>query len=191
MAVARAHTEKMLFQDNVPPATGLDRNSEHPWYVLRVKTNREKSIASLLRQKGYIDFLPLYTESRRWSDRLKETQIPLFPGYVFCRFDAQQRLPILTTPGVIHAVGTNGVPEAVSDVEIAALQLAVTSGRLLQPWPFLKIGQRVMIQHGPLRHVEGILAEIKGDRKLIISISLLQRSVAVQMERADVRPAAA
>lgn len=169
----------------------ITRGVEHPWYVLRVKTNREKSIACLLRQKGYIDFLPLYTQSRRWSDRLKEMQLPLFPGYVFCRFDPNHKLPVLTTPGVLHAVGTGGIPEAVHETEMVALQLAVTSGRLLQPWPFLKIGQRVIIQHGPLRHVEGILSEIQGDRKLIISISLLQRSVAVQIERADVRPAAA
>lgn len=180
-----------MFSNKQAGETPASRTLQHPWYVLRVKTNREKSIASLLRQKGYIDFLPLYTESRCWSDRLKEMQLPLFPGYVFCRFDAQLRLPILTTPGVIHALGASGVPEPVNESEIAAIQLAVSSGRLMQPWPFLKIGQRVVVQHGPLRHVEGILSEIKGDRKLIISISLLQRSVAVQMERAEVRPAAA
>lgn len=175
----------------VADTAAANRISRHAWYVLRVKTNREKSVACLLRQKGYIDFLPLYTESRRWSDRLKEVQLPLFPGYVFCRFDPQYRLAILITPGVLHAVGAGGMPEPVSESEMAALQSAVASGRLLQPWPFLKVGQRVMIQHGPLRGVEGILSEIKGDRKLIISISLLQRSVAVPIERADVRPAAA
>lgn len=172
-------------------STGSDRSSEYPWFVLRVKTNREKSIACLLRQKGYVDFLPLYTEPRKWSDRIKEMQLPLFPGYVFCRFDAQHKLPVLTTPGIIHIVGAGGIPEPVNETEIAALQLAVTSGRFLEPWPFLKVGQRLTIQSGPLRNVEGILSEIKGERKLVLSITLLQRSVAVQIERTDVRPAAA
>jgi transcription antitermination factor NusG len=182
----------MFSQDlHVADMFAVNRSTEHPWYVLRVKTNREKSTAYLLRQKGYIDFLPLHTQSRRWSDRLKEMQLPLFPGYVFCRFDPRHRLPILTTPGVLHAVGIGGMPEPVNESEIAALQVAVASGRLLQPWPFLKIGERVIIQHGPLRQMEGILSEVRGDRKLIISITLLQRSVAVQIERADVRPAAA
>lgn len=165
--------------------------SEHPWYVLRVRTNREKAVASLLRHKGFVEFLPLYAVCRRWSDRTKEVEIPLFPGYVFCRFDAENRLPILTTPHVLHVVGNGGLPEPVDEGELNALQRVVASGLLLQPWPFLKIGERVIIQAGPLRNVEGILTEIKGHRNLIVSITLLQRSVAVCMERHAVRPAAA
>lgn len=165
--------------------------SEYPWYALQVKTSREKWIACLLRQKGYSEFLPLYTEARRWSDRVKELHVPLFPGYVFCRFNAERRMPILTTPGVIDVLGIAGVPEPVDESEINALQMVVDSGLLLKPWPFLRAGQRVVIQHGPLRNVEGILTEIKGDRNLVISVSLLQRSVAVQISRYEIRPAAA
>ena len=177
-----------------PPAREANepqRSSEHPWYVLRVKSNCEKFVACTLRHKGYTEFLPVCAEAHRWSDRLKEVQVPLFRGYVFCRFDAKRRLPILKIPGVIGAVGVGGVPEAVAEGEIAALQAVVASGLLLQPWPFLAVGERVVIQHGPLRHVQGMLTEIKGERKLVLSISLLQRSVAVQIDRADVRPVAA
>jgi transcription termination/antitermination protein NusG len=168
-----------------------EASSPHPWYVLRVRASREKSVASLLRHKGFTEFLPLYATYRRWSDRTKQVEVPLFPGYVFCRFDAEHRLPILTTPHVVHVVGTCGVPEPVDEAELTALQRVVASGLFLQPWPFLKIGQRLVIQEGPLRNVEGILTEIKGLRNLIVSITLLQRSVAVCIERAGVRPAAA
>jgi transcription antitermination factor NusG len=165
--------------------------SEYPWYVLRVKAGREKSVASLLRSKGFIEFLPLYVSCRRWSDRTKQIDLPLFPGYVFCRFDAYHRLPLLTTPGVSHILGMGGIPEPADEEEIAALQCVVRSGLLLQPWPFLRVGERVTLQEGPLRNVQGVLTEIKGARTLIVSITLLQRSVAVRVDRAEVRPAAA
>ena len=166
-----------------------DASVQHPWYVLRVRANREKSVASLLRDKGFTEFLPLYASYRCWADRTKKLEVPLFPGYVFCRFDAECRLPILTTPHVMHVVGMSGTPEAADEGEISALQRVVTSGLLLQPWPFLKLGERLIIQEGPLRNVEGILTEIKGARNLVLSITLLQRSVAVCIERAGVRPA--
>jgi transcription termination/antitermination protein NusG len=168
-----------------------DGNFQHPWYVLKVRASREKSVAALLRYKGFTEFLPLYATFRRWSDRTKQVEVPLFPGYVFCRFDAENRLPILTTPNVVHVVGMAGIPEPVDEGELTALQRVVASGLLMQPWPFLKVGQRLIIQEGPLRNVEGILSEIKGLRNLIVSITILQRSVAVCIERAGVRPAAA
>lgn len=168
-----------------------DEESQHPWYVLKVRASREKSVASLLRDKGFPEFLPLYATYRRWSDRTKKIAVPLFPGYVFCRFNPENRLPVLTTPHVMHVVGVGGIPEPVDEGEITALQQVVASGLLMQPWPFLKVGQRLIIQEGPLRNVEGILRDIKGRRNLIVSITLLQRSVAVCIERAGVRPAAA
>jgi transcription antitermination factor NusG len=165
--------------------------SQYPWYVLRAKAGREKSVASLLRSKDFIEFLPLYASCRRWSDRTRQVDLPLFPGYVFCRFDPYHRLPLLTTPGVLHILGMGGVPEPADEEEIAALQCVVRSGLLLQPWPFLKVGERVTIQEGPLRNVQGVLTEIKGVRNLVVSITLLQRSVAVCVDRTGVRPVAA
>lgn len=162
-----------------------------PWYALHVQARNEKAVASSLRSRGYSDFLPVYTCIRHWSDRLQEVELPLFPGYLFCRFDVNYRLPILTTPGVINIVGVGKLPHPVEEDEINALQVVVGSGLLLKPWPFLKTGQRVRIQAGPLRNVEGILSEIGDHGQLVVSISLLQRSVGVTINRAWIRPISA
>jgi transcription antitermination factor NusG len=144
-------------------------------------------VAGYLRGMGYEEFLPLCGCRKRWSDRIKEAQTPLFPGYLFCRFDPQNRLPILKTPGVIQVVGYNRQPIPVDEDEIKSIQTLVTSGISNQPWPFLQVGEKVQIESGPLRGLEGVLVEIKGNRRLILSVSLLQRSVAVEMDAAFVR----
>ena len=164
------------------------RIAHHPWYALRARARYEKSAANSLRNRGYVDFLPLHACTHRWSDRIQKIELPLFPGYLFCRFDFNDRLPILTTPGVTSIVGLGKQPNPVDENEIAALQAVVRSGLLLEPWPFLKAGQRAVIQEGPLRNVEGLVSEIKDHGKLIVSITLLQRSVAVSVERAWIRP---
>jgi len=144
-------------------------------------------VARQLRGMDYEEFLPLYECRKHWSDRIKEVQTPLFPGYLFCRFDPQNRLPILKTPGVIQVVGYNRQPIPVDEDEIKSIQTLVTSGIPNQPWPFLKVGEKVRIESGPLRGLEGVLVEFKGNRRLILSVSLLQRSVAVEMDAAVVR----
>jgi transcription antitermination factor NusG len=159
----------------------------HPWYALQVRSRHEMGVAGHLRGIGYEEFLPLYKCRKRWSDRIKEVQAPLFPGYLFCRFDPQNRLPILKTPGVIQIVGYNRQPIPVDEDEVKSIQTLVTSGIPNQPWPFLKVGERVQIEAGPLRGLEGVLTEFKGNRRLILSVSLLQRSVAVEMDAAFVR----
>jgi transcription antitermination factor NusG len=159
----------------------------HPWYALQVRSRYEMSAAGHLRSMGYEEFLPLYKCRKRWSDRIKEMQAPLFPGYLFCQFDPQDRLPILKTPGVIQIVGYNRQPIAVDEDEIKSIQTLVTSGIPNQPWPFLKVGEKVRIEAGPLRGLEGVLVGFKGNRRLILSVSLLQRSVAVEIDAAFVR----
>ncbi len=161
---------------------------EESWFALRVKTRCEKLVADSLSRRGYQEFLPLFRARRKWSDRYQEVDLPLFPGYVFCHFPIHRRLPILTVPGVLHVVGIGKTPLPVDEHEIAALRSAVDSGLLMQPWPFLKVGQVVRLEEGPLRNVEGILTEIKGSHQLVVSITLLQRSVAVSVERHWVRP---
>lgn len=160
----------------------------YPWYAVHVQTRYEKVVASGLRTRGFEEFLPVYACTRRWSDRLQKVETPLFPGYVFSRFDVNRRLPVLTIPGVISIIGVGKLPHPVDDDEMNALQIVAGSGLLLEPWPFLREGQRIRIQDGPLRNVEGVLSEI-GDRgKLVISVTLLQRSVAVTLDRSWVRP---
>jgi len=165
-----------------------DSPSRLDWFALRVKSNREKVVADSIKWKGYEEFLPLYRTRRRWSDRFQDVDLPLFPGYVFCRFDVLKRLPLLIIPGVVNVVGRGKVPVPVEDEEIQALQTLVASGLRLQPWPFLGVGDRVTVEEGPLRGVEGVVMSTKGTLQLVVSVNLLQRSVAVAVDRRWVRP---
>jgi transcription antitermination factor NusG len=153
-----------------------------PWYALRVRPRFEKAVALTLLSKGYEGFLPLYRNRSRWSDRIKEVEMPLFPGYLFCRFDVNNRLPILVTPGVMHVVGIGKTPYPVYDDEIRALQSVVLSGLQAEPRSYLNVGEKVRIEIGPLAGLEGILLALKGSSQLILSVSLLQRSVAVTID---------
>jgi transcription antitermination factor NusG len=156
------------------------------WFALQVRTRHEVGVASFLESKGFEYFLPLVTCRKRWSDRVKKVENALFPGYVFCRFDAQDRLPILKTPGVLQIVGCNRTPAPIDEQEIQAIQALISSGLPSQPWPFLAVGDRVRIEAGPLNGYEGLLVEFKGNHRLVLSISLLHRSVAVEIDSAAV-----
>jgi transcription antitermination factor NusG len=159
-----------------------------PWFALQVRTRHEMAVAEHIRGVGFELFLPLNKCRKHWSDRVKEVESPLFPGYLFCRCDPQNRLPILKIPGVIQIVGNNRQPIPVDEAEISAIQTLVTSGIPNQPWPFLEVGERVRFEAGPLRGLEGVLVELRGSRQLILSVTLLQRSIAVEMDAAAVRP---
>lgn len=130
----------------------------------------------------------MYTARIRWSDRVKTVEKPLFPGYVFCGFDPHRRLPILTTPGVLHIVGFGKEPVPVDDVELEAVRATLRSGLLVRPWPFLQVGERVVVERGPLAGVEGRISQFKGAFRLVVSISLLRRSIAAEIERGWIRP---
>jgi len=159
-----------------------------PWYALRVRPRFEKVVAATLLTKGYEGFLPLYRHRSKWSDRIKEVHLPLFSGYLFCRIDMNNRLPLLVTPGVIQIVGIGKTPHPVDDAEIAALQAIVLSGLQANPRSYLNVGERVRIEIGPLAGVEGILVAMKGSHRLVVSVSLLQRSVAVEIDESWVVP---
>ncbi|HVW87652.1 MAG TPA: UpxY family transcription antiterminator [Bryobacteraceae bacterium] len=161
--------------------------SEAQWFALAVVPRKEKITAQTLRAKGYEDFLPSYTVRRRWSDRMKNVEFPLFPGYVFCRFDAKVRLPILKIPTVMSVVGLGKTPEPIPDHEIGALQAVCKAGVHAIPCPFLTAGAKVRINEGPLAGVEGILIEAN-DTRLVLSITLLQRSVSVEVDRDWIAP---
>ena len=156
--------------------------AQWPWFALQVRTRHEMGIADHLEAIGYESFLPLYKSRRRWSDRIKEVDTPLFPGYIFCRFNSQNWLPILKHPGVIQIVGYNRIPVPIDDFEIDAIRTLGASGLPNQPWPFPKVGDRVRIESGPLRGLEGMLVEFKNSRRFVVSVSLLQRSVAVEID---------
>jgi len=158
-----------------------------PWFALQVRSRLERSIAANLQAQGYECFLPTYKARRRWSDRVKEVEFPLFPGYLFSRFDLQDRLPVLVTPGVLQIVGIGRNPVPVDENEINSVRRIVRSGFPRQPWPFLQLGDRVRIERGPLYGIEGILLGLKGHHRIVVSVSLLQRSVALEIDEAWVR----
>jgi len=130
----------------------------------------------------------MYSAPRRWSDRVKQLEVPLFDGYVFCQVDVNARLPVLVTPSVLQFVGLGKTPVAIDENEIEAIQKVVLSGSRAVPWPFLKDGDRVQIAEGPLRDVQGILLRTERDHQVVISVTLLQRSIAVRMEREWIIP---
>jgi len=158
------------------------------WFALRVKSRAEKTVSTIARHKGFEEFLPLYTSRRRWSDRFQSVELPLFPGYVFCRLNPEFRLPLLTIPGVMSFVGIGRVPAPIDDAEIAAIQTAMGSGLLVEPYPFLEAGQRVLLEEGPLAGLEGFLVEVRKQQRVAVSVSLLKRSIAVEIDRHWVRP---
>jgi transcription antitermination factor NusG len=158
------------------------------WFAVRVKPQAERVVAAVARYKGFEGFLPLYKARRRWSDRFKWVELPLFPGYIFCRLGDESRLPVLTIPGVLHFVGVGKTPVPIDDAEVAAIQAATESGLSAEPWPFLDVGHRVRIEEGPLTGVEGLLIEVRKRQRIVVSVSLLKRSVAVEIERHWARP---
>jgi transcription antitermination factor NusG len=157
---------------------------EQPWYALQVRPRYEKQVATTLLNKGYEGFLPLYRCKRRWSDRIRQIELPLFAGYLFCRLDITRRLPVLTTPGVIQFVGIGKTPLPVDEREISSVLAVVTAGLDAEPHPYLRAGQRVRIDHGTLSGVEGIVQVSKKPARLIVSVSLLQRSVSIEIDEA-------
>jgi transcription antitermination factor NusG len=160
----------------------------YPWFAVRVRSNHERIAAAHLRERGYEEFSPAWKTKRNWSDRTKEVDQFLFPGYVFCRLNPSDRLPVLTAPGVVDLVGFGKIPAPIPDQEIENVRQMVQSGLFVMPWPFLELGHRVLIERGPLAGLEGILDEVKGKCRLVVSVQLLQRSVSAEVDRDWIRP---
>jgi transcription antitermination factor NusG len=151
------------------------------WFALEVKPRLERNTARLLEEKGFESFLPLYHCRRRWRHRIATIELPLFPGYLFCRFEACIRMPVLTTPGVLSVLSLARVPAPIPDHEIDAIRRLVESGSNLQRLPYITEGQRVRIETGPLRGMEGIVIGVQKCRRITVSVGLLQRSVAAEL----------
>ena len=157
------------------------------WYALQVYQRLEKSRRYYSIKRALISFCPPIQSGG--AGRVKVVEQPLFPGYLFCRLDLRERrLPVLTTPGVNSIVGAGKEPIAIPETEIETVRRIVRSATAAEPWPYLHCGDRVTISDGPLRGIEGILAEMKNECKVVVSIHLLQRSVAVVVDREIVLP---
>ena len=176
----------------MPPAPDSGRATtpagDQQWYALAVKPRHDKAVSGTLVQKGYQTFVPLYKKRRRYAVRFKDSELPLFPGYIFCRFSPLTRLPIITTPGVIQILGAGRVPIPIEEREITSLQTALQLQLQVRPFPFLETGQRVRITQGVLAGVEGIIMSFKNCLRLVLSVSLLQRSVLLEIDRDCVTP---
>lgn len=166
----------------------LSEQSEGNWFAVRVRSNFERATAQSLGSRGIECFLPMYKARRQWSDRVKILDLPLFSGYIFCHLAERRFVPVLETPGVVRVVGTGAKPVPVRDDEMATLHRIAGCGQETLPWPYLSVGQRVRLRAGALNGVEGILANADGRDRVVVNIEILQRSVAVSVERLDLEP---
>jgi transcription antitermination factor NusG len=174
-----------LFRSHIP---GLEPRTEH-WYAAFTCSRYEKCVAKQLEERRVECFLPLYRSWRRWKDRRKQIDLALFPGYVFVRMAWQERLRVLELPGVVRLVNFNGHPAPLPEQDIEALRNALEQRIYAEPHPYLRIGRRVRIVHGPLAGTQGILVRKKDKFRVVISLEVLMRSVAVEVDAADVQSA--
>jgi len=160
--------------------TPTDQNRCRDWYAIQVRPRGEFFTARILHNKGFEHLVPHYRITRRWSDRKMEIILPLFPGYIFCKFDPELRLPILTTAGVIRILCSGSKPVSIDPAEIEAVERVMKSGCSAKPHTYVPIGNKVLIHEGPLAGLEGIVTGYK-NRQLILSVGVVQRSIAVEL----------
>jgi transcription antitermination factor NusG len=158
------------------------------WFALYTRSRHEKRIAEQLHNKQIEHFLPLYESVHRWRDRNAQVQLPLFPGYVFVRLCLTDRLQVLQLPGAVRFVSFSGQPQALPENQVESLRSGLATQLRMEPHPFLRAGRRVRIRRGPLQGAEGILLRRKERTRFILSLELLMRSVAVEVDAADVEP---
>jgi transcription antitermination factor NusG len=152
------------------------------WFALTVRPNHEHAATRGLSNQGLETYLPVYRARKRWSDRVRESDAVLFPGYVFCRFGLREKLRVLQAPGVRSIVGTGREPVPVEEDEISAVRAVLSSGRAIAPWPYVSIGQRVIIQHGPLAPLRGVILRTKGSWRVVVSVEALGSSISVEVD---------
>ncbi len=163
-----------------------EENLSHDWYAVCTRHQHEKAAARILEYKEFEVFLPLYKARRRWKDRVKELSVPLFPGYLFIRESLERWLPIITTPGVCNIVSCGGRPVAIPRSEIEGVRRIVESTLRVEPHPFLRSGDWVRVKYGPIAGVEGILLRKKNIARLVLSVEMLGKSAAVEVDATHV-----
>jgi transcription antitermination factor NusG len=155
------------------------------WYAAYTWVHHEKQVAKQLAERQVDCFLPLYRSVRRWKDRSKELELALFPGYVFVRMAWRSRLQVLQLPRVVRLISSGGQPAPLPESEMEALRQGLAHQIYGEPHPYLKVGRRVRIAHGPMAGTEGILVRKKDRLRVVLSIDLLMRSVAIEVDAAD------
>jgi len=168
------------------PASFAGEPEAMNWYALYTAPRHEKSVADQIHRHGISCFLPLYRSIRRWKDRRKELALVLFPGYVFVRMALENRVRVLQLPGALRLVTFNGRPAALPEQEIESLRQRLSGSHLIEPHPYLRVGRRVRVRSGPLEGLEGIIQRRKEHCRIIFSIELIMRSVAVEVDEGEV-----
>jgi transcription antitermination factor NusG len=170
------------------PASGeianLEARTRH-WYALYTNTRHEKVVARQLEDRCVETFLPLYRTWHRWKDRRKQVELALFPSYVFVRIEEHNKMHVLKASGAVNLVSFNGKLAALPDEEIEALRNALENHVLAEPCPYLRVGRKVRVVRGPMAGAEGILSRKKDKYRVVISVDVLMRSVAVEVDGAD------
>jgi transcription antitermination factor NusG len=148
-----------------------------------------KRVAKQIEQRRMSCFLPLYRSVRRWKDRRKILELALFPGYVFVHMSLSSKVNVLEVPGVVRLLSFNGQPATLPAEEIEALRNRLSSSASIEPHPYLRAGRRVRVNSGPFQGMEGIILRRKDRCRLIFSIDLIQRSLSIEVDEADLEPA--
>lgn len=169
-----------LSAPDLAPASVLDAGLR--WYAVYTYPRHERSVLGHLESKGLESYLPTFTTESRWKDRRVRLQTPVFPGYVFTRIQHGQRGKVLSSPGVIRILCFNGMPAAIDDAEIESLRLCLERGTVSGPYPLLEVGDRVRVRSGVLEGLEGYISRCKNDRRLIVPITLINQSVAIEVD---------
>jgi transcription antitermination factor NusG len=175
--------------DSEPSSLAEDTlHSEMLWYAGYTASRHEKRVAERFAQRGVEHFLPLYETIHRWNNGRHRVQLPLFPGYIFVRIALQDRLRVIEVPGFVRLVGFNSLPHPLPEADINRMKEALNKGVLAEPYPYLTVGTRVEIRNGPMQGMTGILLRRQNRCRVVISVDLIMRSMAVEVEAADVVP---
>jgi transcription antitermination factor NusG len=185
-------TELLPSEFNATPTLQLasvpSESLQRCWYAVATNPRHEKLVAAQMRGYEIECFLPLYKSLRRWKDRRKELELPLFPGYLFVHIALRNRLQVLRIPGVSQLIGPNGKPSSLPEHEIEALRNGLANGIYAEAHSWLQIGQRVRVTRGPLAGAQGILIRKKHNCRIVISVDVIMRSVALEIDEFDVQP---
>lgn len=170
--------------DREDPATAVQAR----WYAVYTCANHEKRVAEQFASRTVEHFLPLYESVRRWQDRKVRLQVPLFPGYLFVRMETRDRLRVLQIPGVVRMVGFHGSPTPMPEEDIDSIRAFLDRGWRAEPHPYLQAGRRARVVRGPLAGIAGIVLRRKNRTRLVISVDLIQRAMAIEMDESDLAP---
>jgi transcription antitermination factor NusG len=171
-----------------PMIPSPDEYCQAYWYAVYTRPRHEKCVAQQVESRQMQSFLPLYRAVHRWKDRTKEVDLALFPGYVFVHLPLRDRLRVLEIPGVVRFVSFQSKPAALPEIELESLRRGLAGRIPMTPHPYLQVGRRVRLRSGPMAGLEGILRRRKERLRLVVSIEMLMRAVAVEVDEADVVP---